>query len=189
MWPWEHAVLGYLVYSLGLRALDREPPSDRSAFVLFFGTQLPDLIDKPLSWGLGVFPTGYAFGHSVFIALPVGVALSVLAIRTERVQLGVAFTIGCWSHLAGDVLNPLRYGDPLNATRVLWPAVSSTPYEQDLGFGRGLVYLGEFLVSLQSISLGTLFTTYLLLPLVTVAVWIDDGYPGLAIFVRAARSE
>lgn len=189
MWPWEHAALGYLVYSLGLRALGREPPSDGGAFALFFGTQLPDLIDKSLSWGLGVFPTGYALGHSVFVALPVGVALSVVAIRTERVRLGAAFTVGYWSHLAGDVLNPLRYGEPPNVTRILWPVVSGPPYEQNLGAGRGLVYLGEFLGSLQSIPPGTLLVTYLLLPLVTVLVWITDGYPGLAVFVRVAKSE
>lgn len=189
MWPWEHAALGYLVYSLGLRALGREPPSDGGAFVLFFGTQLPDLVDKPLAWGLGVFPTGYALGHSAFVALPVGVALSIAAIRTDRVRLGAAFTVGYWSHLTGDVLNPIRYGDPPSVGRVLWPVVSGTPYEQDLGLSRGLVYLGEFLVSLQSIPLGTLFATYLVLPIFTVALWIADGYPGLAVLVRAANAE
>lgn len=186
MWPWEHAALGYLLFSLGLRLSGRNPPTDAAAFVLLFATLLPDLVDKPLSWGLGVFPTGYALAHSVFLALPVGLLVVVWGVHAGRHRLGIAFSVGYWSHLAADVLDPLRYGEPPAPRRVLWPAVTGAPYEQDLGLGRGLAYLGDFLVSLGSLDPITLVVVYLLLPLGTVALWVSDGVPGLALIIRAA---
>lgn len=187
MWPWEHAALGYLLFSLGLRLLGRDSPSDAAAFALLFATQLPDLIDKPLSWGLGVFPTGYALGHSVFFAIPVGLFVFGWSVRADRRRLGVAFAVGYWSHLASDVLDPLRHGGAPSPRRVLWPAVSGTPYEEDLGLGRGVAYLGDFLASLGSLDPVTLVVVYLLLPLGTVALWVSDGAPGLAPFAEAAH--
>lgn len=188
MWPWEHAALGYLLYSLSLRALGRDPPADLAVLALAVATQFPDLLDKPLSWGLGVFPTGYALGHSVFLAAPLGVGLLVWSSRAGRTQVGIAFVVGYWSHLAADVFDPLRYGIAPLPARVLWPVVPRTPYEQDLGLGRGLAYLGEFLASLAAMDTLTLLVLYLLLPLGTVAVWLWDGTPGLTPVVRAVSA-
>lgn len=184
MWPWEHAAAGYLLYSLALRVLGKEPPSDTGAWLLLFGTQLPDLIDKPLSWGLGVFPTGYALGHSVFFAVPVGAAVLAAAMRVDRRRLGIAFVVGYWSHLVTDVLDPLRNGDAPLPERVLWPVIPGTPYEQDLGIGRGATYLTDFLGALGAMDPATLVVAYLLLPVMTVALWIRDGSPGLAFVGR-----
>lgn len=188
MWPWEHAALGYLLFSLGLRTLGRSPPSDAAAFVLLFATQLPDLIDKPLSWGFGVFPSGYALGHSVFVALPVGLLALAWGLRGDRPRLGVAFAVGYWSHLASDVLDPLRYGLPPNPGRVLWPVVTGGPYEEDLGIGRGFVYIENFLASLWALDPVTLIVAYLLLPVGTIVLWVIDGTPGLAPFFRLAST-
>lgn len=185
MWPWEHAAVGYLVFSLGLRATGRRPPGDVAAVVLLVATMLPDLVDKPLSWGLGLFNTGYALGHSALVAVPVGVLVLVAAVRTDRQQLGVAFVVGHWSHLAADVLDPLRYGDTPLPERVLWPLVTGTPYEQDMGLGRGVTYLGEFVATLRGMDLVVLVVLYLLLPLVTLAVWVLDGAPGLGLLTRS----
>ena len=187
MWPWEHAALGYLLFSLGLRLLGYDSPSDAAAFVLLFATQLPDLIDKPLSWGLGVFPSGYALGHSMFFAIPVGALVFAWSVRADQRRLGVAFAVGYWSHLVSDVLDPLRYGAAPSPERVLWPAVTGAPYEQDLGLGRGVSYLVDFYAALGSLDPVTLVVAYLLLPLGTIALWISDGMPGLAPFVGVAR--
>ena len=187
MWPWEHAAIGYLLYSLWCRVSAREPPSDSPTVVVIAGTQLPDLVDKPLSWGLGVFQSGYAAGHSALIAVPVGVAIGVLSARAGKRRLGIAFVIGYWSHLLGDFLNPLRYGDGLGSTRVLWPVVVAPPYEQDLGLGRGVMYFGDLIESLEAIESPSLLAAYLLVPLLAGAVWLLDGTPGLALVGRLGR--
>jgi hypothetical protein len=184
MWPWEHAALGYLLYSLSLRALGRNRPSDIAVIALAVATQFPDLVDKPLSWGFGVFPTGYALGHSVFLAVPLGVGLLAWGVRDDRKQVAVAFVVGYWAHLVADVLDPLRYGATPLPGRVLWPVVAQAPYERDLGFGRGLAYLTEFLTTLGSMDPFSLVVVYLLLPIGTVAVWLWDGMPGLTPIVR-----
>lgn len=184
MWPWEHAALGYLVYSLSLRARGRAPPADIPTVALLFGTQMPDLIDKPLSWGLGVFQTGYALGHSLLFAVPVGVVIAVVAVRTGRRRLGAGFVVGYWSHLVGDVMNPLRYGDPLGFDNVLWPFVAREGYDQDLGLGRGLVYVGDLVDSLLTASAVPLLLGYLLLSIGLLALWLADGAPGIGLFGR-----
>jgi hypothetical protein len=188
MWPWGHAAVGYLLYSVALRATGREPPTDRAAVAVLVATQLPDLVDKPLSWGLGLFPTGYALGHSAFVALPVGVALLELGRRSERIDVATAFVVGYWSHLAGDVLDPLRRGEPPNPNRVLWPVVSGQPYEEDLGLGRGLIYLEAFVRSAASMDPLAIVVLYLLLPMAMAGAWVYDGAPGLPYLARPARA-
>lgn len=187
MWPWEHAAVGYLLFSVGLRALGRRPPTAGGAVVVLVATQLPDLVDKSLSWGLGVFPTGHALGHSVLVALPVGALAVAAGVRTDRRRLAAAVVVGHWSHIAADVFDPLRRGEPPMPERALWPLVTGTPYEQDLGLARGLAFLGEFLGSLSTMDPLTLVVLYLLLPLATVAVWAIDGAPGLGLLARAVR--
>jgi hypothetical protein len=184
MWPWEHAAVGYLAYSLALRTLGKDPPSDGGTVLLLFGTQLPDLVDKPLSWGLGVFPTGYAIGHSVLVALPLGAIVLAAGVRASRVRPAVAFVVGYWAHLIADVMNPLRYRAPPAPERILWPLVPGTPYDQDLGLKRGVAYLGEFLATLQSMDPVSLVVVYLLLPAGTALLWLRDGAPGVGVVVR-----
>ena len=70
MWPWEHVAFGYVLYSLGSHAIRREPPAEWTVFALGLGTLVPDLVDKPLSWSLGLFPTGYSVAHSALVAVP-----------------------------------------------------------------------------------------------------------------------
>lgn len=184
MWPWEHLAVGYLLYSLGVRALGRELPSDGAVVALAVATQLPDLLDKPLSWGLGWFPSGYALGHSAFVAVPVGLAVLLAGRRYDRSRWGVAFVVGYWSHLLADVANPLRQGARIRPERVLWPVSETTPYETDYGLGRGLVYLEEFIGALSTMPPTTLVLVYLLLPAATVCLWVLDGTPGLALATR-----
>lgn len=188
MWPWEHAAVGYLLVSLGLRALKREPPSDAAALLVGFGALFPDLLDKTLSWGLNVFQTGYALGHSAFFALPVGLVVVYGVLERDWGRPAAGFVVGYWAHLAADVLDPLRHGRPPLVERVLWPVVTGGPYEQDLGLGRGVTYLSEFVATLATMDPTTLVGLYLLLPLVTLGVWLLDGVPGIRFLLRAVRS-
>ena len=180
MWPWEHAAAGYLAYSVGKRLLGRDPPGEVATVGLAIGTQLPDLIDKPLSWGLGLVPTGYAIGHSVLVLIPVSLVLGVSAVRSGNRFL-LPLLAGYWTHLVTDVLDPLRYGDPPLVRRVLWPVVESDPYDRDLGLDRGLHYVQEFVESLASTPLWAVIVLYGLLPLGTIALWVADGRPGVAL--------
>lgn len=181
MWPWEHLATGYLVYSLGARLLGRDPPTDWGVVALGLGTQLPDLVDKPLSWGLGWVPTGYAVAHSAFVAIPLGVLVLAAGWRVGHRRPAVAFVVGNWAHLLADVLNPLRNGNPILPERVLWPVAEASPYETDLGFGRGVVYFQEFLAALSTMAPARLLVLYLLLPAALVAFWLVDGRPGSGI--------
>lgn len=187
MWPWEHTAFGYLLYSLGRRALGSDPPDDAAAMVLAVATVLPDLVDKPLSWGLDLFPTGYAVAHSVFAAIPLAAVALFLGRKYDRLSLGVAFGIGYWSHLLGDVLNPLRTGDPLDWSRILWPVAETQPYETDLGLGRGLRYLREFVDAIPTMDpLAVLVLVGL--PLLTALVWLLDGAPGVRLLRAGIRT-
>lgn len=186
MWPWEHVAVGYLLYSLGSRLLGRAPPSAGAAGALAVGGLLPDLVDKPLSWGLGWFPSGYAVGHSAFVALPLGLAVLVAGRRLDHKRWAVGFVVGYWAHLSADVANPLRNGNPVAPGRVLWPVVEADPYATDLGLGRGLAYLDDLLAELATMPPADILLVYLLLPGATVTLWVLDGAPGVAVLARAA---
>lgn len=187
MWPWEHAAVGYLLFSLVIHVAYRRPPDEPSVLVLLIATQFPDLVDKPLSWGFGVFPGGHALGHSLFVAVPVGVAAVVVARRSGHGRRGLAILVGYWSHLASDVVDPLRNGDGVDVGRVLWPLVEQEPYGEDLGLGRGFVYLREFAADLLAMDVPGTAAVFLLLPAFALAVWVNDGAPGVAILVRTVR--
>lgn len=183
MWPWEHAALGYLVLSLASRGALGRPPGEAAVLGVFLGTQLPDLIDKPLSWGLGVFPTGHGAGHSVFA----GVAVALIAWRVRRRrEPALALALGYWSHLAGDALDPLRGGGGIALDRLLWPVVQGEPYARDYGLARGLVYLREFAVALSAGEPAVVVS--LAAPALAVALWLADGAPGLVAARRLTRA-
>lgn len=184
MWPWEHATFGYLLLSVGRRVTGRDPPVTGSALTLLLGTQIPDLVDKPLSWGLHVFPSGYAIGHSVFVEIPLGVLLLYLGHRRDRYRLAVAFVLGDWSHLLADVFTPLRTGGPPDPGRILWPVVRSAAYGHELGLRRGLIYLARLWGHLLSLDAPTLVLLYLSIPALTLLLWIADGMPGLDLVTR-----
>lgn len=185
MWPWEHAAVAYLLYLLGVHTVGDGPSEGREVLVLVVAAQGPDVIDKPLSWGLGVFPSGYAAGHSVLLAVPIGTLVLLAARRRGRVRLVAVAVFGYWSHLLADVLTPLRSGGSLAVGRVLWPLVTMPPYSRDLGLRRALVYLARFLGNLTTMDPTTAFIRYLALPLAVLVLWVLDGAPGVGTITRA----
>ncbi|MGM0398302.1 MAG: metal-dependent hydrolase [Halobacteriota archaeon] len=186
MWPWEHVAVAYLAYSLAVRAVAGTPPGGRDTIALVLASQGPDLIDKPLSWGLGVFPTGYAVGHSVLVAGPIGAGVLALGYWKGRLRVASAVVLGYWSHLAADVLSPLRNGDALGFSRVLWPLVTFEGYGTDLGLARGLTYFLDLVASFGSMDATTIVVRYLGLPTAVLVLWIVDGTPGIRLLKRSS---
>lgn len=187
MWPWGHLAFGYVLYSAASRGWLDEPPRGSAVYVLLLATQLPDLVDKPLSWSLGVFPTGYSVAHSVFVAVPVGIGVALVAWRRDRIAAGVAFVVGYWSHLLGDLLVGAVTRQPVVLGRVLWPLVSMPPYAERMGaLERAMTYFVAFVVELRSADDPLLLLIYVGPFAAAILIWIVDGMPGLPWIRRRA---
>ncbi|MWG36328.1 metal-dependent hydrolase [Halomarina oriensis] len=176
MWPWGHLGFGYLLYSLSRRATGRGPPTDAAALALAFGTQFPDVVDKPLAWWLTVLPSGRSLAHSaLFGTLVVALVWWVLASR-EHSEAGSAFALGYASHLLGDSLVDLSAGAFGRLTFLLWPVLPAVEYD-DEGLGP---LVGEF-----ALTPWVLFG--LLVGVLTAVLWAVDGFPGVAGVTRWYR--
>lgn len=184
MWPWEHLVVGYLCYSLYCRLRTGAVPSGMAVVAVAFGTQFPDLIDKPLSWQLGLLSSGNSLAHSVFTACLVSALAVVLTKRRGAEQVGIAFAVGYLTHLPGDVFYPLVYGNEPWISFLWWPLVP-------VGSGPTIGFLAKFfdLVERTAHFLTTpagrvyLGAEFLLLG-AGVAVWWLDGRPGVGVVWR-----
>lgn len=185
MWPWDHAVFGYVLYSLAVRLRGHRPGEE--VVVLLVSTQAPDLVDKPLSWVFHVLPSGYAVGHSVFVALPVGVLVVVAAARRGRPTLGAAFAVGYWSHLLGDVVWASAIGRSLVFAPVLWPVRSTgggVTLDVFTHLGRSLQRFTDLVFSPDSLLV---LGVYLSLFALGCLLWLLDGHPGTATLARLRR--
>ena len=174
MWPWGHLAVGYLAYSFLSRRRFDHPPQLGAAVAVAFGTQFPDLIDKPLAWTVSILPSGRSFAHSMFFAAFVLFALVALGRRFQRPKLAVAFGLGHLSHLAMDAVYPLWVGDYASLAYFVWPLLpvydSPTP---------GIIW---YILHLE----WTPFVTVQFgLTAVAATVWVLDGMPGLALVRRA----
>ena len=174
MWPWGHAAVGYLVYSLYSHRLHGRAPSNVAAVLLGLGTQFPDLVDKPLAWTFTLLPTGRSLAHSLLTALLViGVALS-LARRYTRSEYAIAFGIGYLSHLAADGLRSALNGEFENLSYLVWPLVPLSPTDTKVSI------LAHFLTfQLEP------FTVFELgLVALALLVWWRDDVPGVRVLLR-----
>lgn len=133
MMPWDHAIVGYIAYSLFVHAVYRNSPTGRETIVVVFASLFPDLIDKPLAWQFGVFEGGYALAHSIFFAVPLSLAVAVLAYDRGRPRVGLAFGIGYLLHLSGDVVPSYVTDGELEIDNLLWP-IGGGGSEQDSFF-------------------------------------------------------
>ncbi|MFC6733691.1 metal-dependent hydrolase [Haladaptatus sp. DYSN1] len=180
MWPWAHFALGYIFYSGWSHARWRRAPTDGATLVAMFGSQFPDLVDKPLAWTFHVLPTGRSLAHSALTATAlVGLCLLVAALwYPHHLRYVVAFAIGYASHLLGDAFVPWYLGDTYYLGFLLWPVVPAIEYlEPEPGF----------LAHLLNLELDAIVGAELLLTGFVVLVWLLDGLPGLALLWRARR--
>lgn len=178
MWPWEHLTVGYLCYSAYARVVHGEPPGNSDAVVLALATQLPDLVDKPLAWWLGVLPNGTSLAHSLLVAVPVCLLVVVTAGRVDAPAVGRAFTVGYLSHLCGDVCYPLVTDGAVRVAFLLWPVVPGPETPPTGLFAQALLYFDDFVAFLAT-SRGQLYVLFeALLLTIGLAVWVADSYPG-----------
>lgn len=168
MWPLGHAAVAYLGYAGLRRARGTAAPELGVVLALLVGSQLPDLVDKPLSWGVGVLPTGRSLAHSLVVLLPLLAVGLLVAARWERPEYGIAAGLGAVLHVLADSL-PSLWTDE-GVAFLLWPLLAVEPYEN------GAPTVGGLLVD----SLGS---PYLLvefgLAALAVVSWRQDGYPGV----------
>ena len=180
MWPWEHAAFGYVLVSILTRLVSGRGPQAASAGLVVFGSLLPDLIDKPLSWSLRLFESGYAIGHSALVAVPGGLALLLVGYRRGRGRLVAAFVVGYWSHLAGDLLAPYLAGRGVQLGRVLWPVAAQRPYATHRGLiDRTMYYLGRTLDSPGALTDPEIALRFFGVPALVGLLWLLDGAPGV----------
>lgn len=177
MWPWGHLAVGYLLYSLGLRRVGRRPESPE-VFLVALGTLFPDLVDKPLTWYVGVLPSGRSLTHSVLVAAVVlAVLYVVLAPRVGRSPI-VAFGVGWVSHSLADFpFERALAGEFEFLSYLLWPLLPPPQY----GVERTLL---DHLVAYQ---LGPFELFEFVLVGIAAAVWYRDGRPGWTTLRQAAR--
>lgn len=179
MWPWEHAAVAYLVYSLFSHTYYRESPGALAALTVVFASVLPDLIDKPLAYQYGVFDTGYALGHSVLFAVPIAVLVGVVTKWIGRPRVGLAFAVGYLLYLPGDVV-PHYFRGTERFDVLFWPITEAG----GTGGADGLVDLTlTYFVEYWAVLTASNPPTYLLIQTGIVAftglLWLYDGAPVL----------
>ncbi|WP_435361999.1 metal-dependent hydrolase [Haloarchaeobius sp. DFWS5] len=177
MWPWEHLAFGYILAHITLRS-ETERIDIFALVAVILGTQLPDIIDKPLAWIFGVLPSGTSLGHSLLFMVPVAGAVVAGCWYRDRVSVGIAFAVAYSSHLLGDLLYPLVFTGSLPPIGILfWPLVpansSSATFTGnvikylDIYFDALLSPRGIFFLSLEFLLLGA-----------ALLLWVRDGRPG-----------
>ncbi len=176
VWPLGHLAVGYLVYTFGSHRRG-EIPTKGPAVVVAVASLLPDLVDKPLAWYLGVLPTGRSLAHSLVVLVPVALAVGLLARRAGRGREGVAFAVGVVTHAAMDAL-PLLWNGDLSGAFLLWPLRSVDPGPAGTPDPVELLVTqaGQPYFLLEFVLLG-----------LALAWWHRDGYPGLTVLTRAGR--
>lgn len=187
MLPWEHAAIAYLLYSGYARWRTGAPPAGWPVLVVLFASQLPDLIDKPLAWHVGILPHGRSLGHSVFFGVPLSLGVITLARRRGRPELGPAFAIGYLSHLATDAV-PLYPGASTSFESILWPVVTREPTHSYEGFlERTQRLLVADYPSILELEPSANALVGIAMVGVLLVIWILDGAPGrreLSVLVR-----
>lgn len=193
MMPWEHAIIGYIGFSVAVRIGSQSPPTGAETASIVFASVLPDLIDKPLAWGFNLFSSGHAIGHSVFFALPLVAVAILLARRFDSPRTGVAFGAGYLFHLLADVVpQSIRSGELL-IDRVLWP-LSQSGSGYDAGFEAELTenltaYFAWMVGQLTSGDPEPYFLVLIGLMAGGLLLWIADGMPVVREVYRAIRQQ
>lgn len=170
MLPWGHAAVAYLLLS-GSRRYRGIRMTGLATVIVLVASQLPDLIDKPLSWHLGILPNGRSLAHSLvtglFLLAIVVVVLRALGVR-RRVLTPLA--IGFLSHPLTDAVGPILDGEPAFLAYLAWPILPAIEYD-----GPASV-IGIFATH---DPLAPMFLFQLGLVALAVGAWWGDGKPAL----------
>jgi hypothetical protein len=168
MVPWGHLAVGYLAYSLAVRACSRTPPSGPAVLALAVGTQTPDLLDTPLTVWVAVLPAGRSLGHSLLFGLAVGGVLWLLARHTDRRGAAIGFVAGHLTHVITDAVPAALAGRWRELGFVLWPVTPAYLYDAD----------DRVLVDYLLTQLTNPPHTQLVVLALAASLWVIDDTPG-----------
>ncbi|WP_416840430.1 metal-dependent hydrolase [Haloferax sp. DFSO52] len=130
MFPLGHLAFAYLSVVFVQRVRNRPLPSGWVIVAALFGSQLPDLIDKPLVY-FGVLASGRSLGHSLLVAIPVLAVVLRLGYRAGYGDYAVALSVGVLSHYLGDSYRAFLAGDWYSTRYLLWPVFPAIDYPSD----------------------------------------------------------
>lgn len=172
MMPWGHVGAGYLLYTWYSVYKPNLDPHSGALATLLFGTQFPDLIDKPLGWTFDILPSGRSLAHSLITATIVIVLTLYIADRLGQWYLGTAFSIGYLSHLATDSLQPAIKGQEELLTNLGWPILSPPAYGEEKGI---TAHFTEIQSDISQGQVGIFFWLQIILfvAAIVVAVYIE----------------
>lgn len=127
MLPVAHAAIGILTYAAVQLSRDWRALILRSGVAATLGSQLPDLIDKPLAY-YALLPSGRSLAHSLFFVATLATLLYFLTpdeYRTSALAVCVATT----AHIVTDAHHALLT-DPLTTLPgyLLWPLTTAPRY-------------------------------------------------------------
>ena len=179
MLPWGHLAVGYLCLSLVMRARYRLSPRGPAAIAVAIGTQLPDLIDKPLAWRFGVIPYGRSLAHSLLFLAALAAVAWALAVRYDRRLEASAFVGAYLSHVLADMLPAVLAGEWAKLGSLFWPITPVYQYPDELDY----TIIGFFL----ELEPAALVSPELGLTIVAIGLWVHDGMPGIETALRAGR--
>lgn len=171
MWPWAHAALGYLLYTLYLRLRGAGRPTGLPVVLLAVGTQLPDLVDKPLAWYVGVLPYGRTLMHSLVLGGVVVALLVFFLHRRGHTAEATALAIGYYSHLLGDAYGLALTGEWASLAFLVWPLLPLPGVESEVE---------SVLGHLLDIEGSPFFLFGLALTALALGLWVRHGLPGLS---------
>lgn len=134
MLPWTHAAFGYL-FLLAVVILLGRRVSRAELLAVLVGTQLADILDKPLAWWFNAVPSGRSLGHSLLFVIPLCAAVVAIAWYRSHPEIGFAFALGYLTHLVGDTYVAVYYWRTEEFSFLLWPILSPYPYDDFVGFG------------------------------------------------------
>lgn len=184
MWPWDHAIVGYVAYSLFCHAVFRTSPGGLDAFMVVFASVLPDLIDKPLAWEFAVFDTGYALGHSLFFIVPLSIAVGAITHAVGRPEIGFAVGIGSVLHPLGDLLYSYLSEGVIYFEIVLWPVATLPSGSPSQGFLESFTALfGRYFREILAGDVSMYVRLQLVLAAFAFLLWLYDGAPVLREFL------
>jgi hypothetical protein len=180
MWPWAHAALGYVWYTLYLWARFGERPVGLPVVALGLGTQLPDLVDKTLAWYLHVLPYGRSLAHSLLTGTVILLAGAYLFRARGADRSAMAFTIGYASHFVGDAYEHVIEGSWPDLAFLVWPLLPIPGIESEV---EGV------LAHLRNIEGEPFFLFGLALTVIALGLWVRHGLPGLRALVGLVLPE
>lgn len=141
MWPWGHLAVGYFCYLAVVHWRSDNRLTLGALLAVAFGTQFPDLIDKPLAWSFAILPSGRSLAHSLLFAIGLLLVLYQVGRDYDQTDIVGAFAVGYISHIFSDlgpgVILGLLQGDVSQLTwtmYLLWPLLPAPPYTNDASF-------------------------------------------------------